>query len=331
MKSLKFTALFLIAAIAIFPVSASGMQAWTGNREYMDQGDNRGMGPGGGGDYGSERMGGKMSFHYGEKDPGILLGSGDGTTGLNMKVPSLEFKNNTHSMSMDPSYNYWTLEKGERDGNIYSYRTTANWMAGSEDTGKRSVLEMRYFLKEENGTEVLDFSMNISSVPGEGKLTLRYMFNLVSGSGGTCRMRGRNNNGNGFEIVGDDSSEVGSIDHGMTAMANTINGTEEIEIQPDQNISEEWGALDVSMDLSSGHRSVETGGIISLTEGFLDAVSTAGEEAIDYVMDHIYSFLIGGGLVLIGLLISASIFAWSSRKEDDSSELDLDKSPIYRD
>lgn len=330
MRIKMLTAMLMIAAVAILPFSVNGGFMRSEMSDDMGfQGDGEegasGMGP-----HGTRRLREGMAFHYGEGSPSIYIGSEDGKTGLSMEVRSVRFTNDADSMELDMEENGWSLDNEGSDQNIYRYTKRASWRIGSVDSGVESEMEIRYELSEGEGSRIMNYSIKIDEVPGEGDLSISYGFKVDSNENGACCMRTRNRERKGMDIVGEDSSYLGSIEPRMTANVNTSTEPGAIETEVIENVTGDTGVMDVGMSLSGDPQSVETGGYITLLDEFIEAVAGAAEEAVSYVMDHIYSFLIGGGIVIAAILVSVAIFARRDQKRDYSNELNLDESPIYR-
>jgi len=291
------------------------------------------LGPGPMNGRSEEDLGQGMMFRYGQEIPEVSIGS-DGSAGsLNMAIDSIMFRNGTTTYDITPEDEDWEVEEtnGEDEKYQYSYSTESRWKKGGKITDVDSDINIDYGVRWSDNDKRIDHFLSLSNDIGSGQLTIKYRFSLEGDDVSDCCMNSIGTSPDGKLMLYDEEmNPLGEISQEINATVTIDENMEGIEIDRDVEVTEGSGILTVSMNIDEDVQSVETGGVIAIMDEFIEVVTEGAEEAVSYVLDHIYSFSIGIAIIMIILIISVVVFARRRSGKDMSDELDLRKSPIFK-
>ncbi|MCK5773807.1 MAG: hypothetical protein KAH57_08455, partial [Thermoplasmata archaeon] len=216
----------------------------------------------------------------------------------------------------------------------FSYRTKAIWpntgISGMNETN----ISLRFQPIWEGDTRRLEYDINLTRNLTEGELNLRWMFSINRpmrpptdrDQERTWEPRFWNRN---LTLNDSRGERLARVVWEKRAELLFENESSYVDVEPKEQVGEEAIVVDQKIDVISGVKGVQSSGVIEIFEGLLNSFIEAGEEAVDYTLDHIYSILIGTSIGLT-LVLTAFITVVRTRKErEPRNELDYTKSRYY--
>ncbi len=323
--NLYLGAISTLVVLLLLPVTANA---------YMAQGSGGGAGddigrmPWNEADSADRPVGKGFTFRYAMQKPHVGMFPDDLLDGISFSIDSVSLQNNSGTWDLDMDGEEWDLVEDE---NSIQYTMRGMLIGNGTENGDEIEVEVRF------STEVLDEARKVSyrlklEGMGDGELRIGYRYSLGNG-GGACFSCGEEETGrlggNRFSFRNDKGNEVGSASWDGTALIERELNSSTIGVETEGELVENEVVLDLSMQISSDVASVETGGTLEFLDGFIEAFGTNVDETIDYLLDHIYSALIGGAVMVFVIIIAISLLGKKGGR-DDSDGLDLRKNRYYR-
>ncbi|MCK5774363.1 MAG: hypothetical protein KAH57_11290 [Thermoplasmata archaeon] len=273
-------------------------------------------------------MGKGFTFRYATREPHVGMFPDDLLDGIAFSIDSVSLENGSGTWDLDMGGEGWDLVEEEN-----SIRYSMHGMLfenGTEEGGEVEV-EVRFSTEVLDGARKVSYQLKLEGVE-DGELRIGYRYSLENG-GGACfscndKETGRLG-GNRFSFRNDRGDEVGSASWDGTALIRQEQNSSTIDVETEGELVENEVVLDLSMQISSDVASIETGGTLEFLDGFIEAFGKAADDTRDYLVDHIYSVLIGGAVMVVVIIIAISLLGRKGGR-DDSDGLDLRKNRYYR-
>ena len=322
--NLYLGAISALVVLLLLPVAANA---------YMAQGPGGGSGDDGRMPWNEEdssdlSVGKGYTFRYAMREPHVGMFPDDLLDGISFSIDSVSLENGSGTWDLDIAGEEWDLVE-EGDGIRYSMQGML--VGNGTQEGDQINVEVGFSTEVMDGSSKVSYQLKLEGV-GEGELRIGYRYSLENG-GGACFSCGEEEagrlGGNRFSFRNDKGDEVGSASWDGTALIQQEMNSSTIEVETEGELVENEVVLDLSMQISSDVVSVKTGGILEFLDGFIEAFGTAAEESIDYLVDHIYSALIGGAIMVVVIIVTISLLGRKGGR-DDSDGLDLRKNRYYR-
>ena len=227
----------------------------------------------------------------------------------------------------------WNLLVDPLD-HTFSYRTKAIWHnTGISGMNETDIL-LRFQPIWEGDTRRLEYNINLANNLTQGELTLSWMFRInrlmkpphERDLERTWEPRFWNNN---LTLNDSRGERLARVVWEKRAELLFENGSSYIDVEPQEQVGEEVILVDQKIDVTQEVKGVQSSGVIEIFEGLLNSFIEAGEEAVDYAMDHIYSLMMGTSIGLILIMIAFITIVRTMSDKDPEYELDYRKSRYY--
>lgn len=322
---LSLSAIVIISLLALaIPVSGMGQMG-------MDDEVSAGQGP----FMSEENQKGPLqrgyNYRYGMNGPEASVETENGNGGIGLSLKSIGFEKDGEPNHIPLNEVEWEVsEKETETGTRVTYNCEHVWEGEGGESGSVSRIKMLFIYRWTGDHKGLDVQVEITDPPADGELTVEMDVETEGLEQGCCwRKEGENQNGHRFAVVDDEENELGEIviedeadilvDGMIQTSQTTVNST----------ITETTQTLSISSSLSEDVNSYSIGGSLIIFDGMLDALGDSADKAVSYVMDHIISFAIGTGFLVV---VTVASLIYLSRKDSPTggSDLVLDNNRYYR-
>jgi len=276
-----------------------------------------------------------LMFRYGRETPESSVEGEETGNDISMKLTSVRFMNGTEDLDIDPNSEEWTLTESTEDGSIQaSYGTSARWKREGVLTGETSNLMIRYTYRSDENQRVLDYTLDIEEPPGEGILEIEMKVSSFQGGKACCWSENGEPNQNGMRreltLKSVDGREMSRFDVIEKGTVGTETGEDIlVDTEVERTLENESAVVNIGMSLPGGSNSASLSGSLEILEVLYNALSQGFEVTAEFVIDHIYSFLIGA--VLLGAVLTGGFLVASKKgKETQGKDLDLNSNRYYR-
>lgn len=328
MRKAAIAASILLASILLLSGSATahnsmeGRGAGEGRRPEGTPGGPPGSPRPWGAMEGGRNIGNEMMFRYSRNGPDIGITDKDGK-GITMRISDIGLSGHDGCYLIDLAERNWTYSEleDENGGARGRYDLPSSWRPGNATVNISLEFELDW--THEGGQ--LRYRLNIDGIPDDGTLTIRSTYRLESSDGWGSGFMAE---GRGVRIIGDREDDLGRIESAGRMRYRSSNSWEETPAEITIAPSDEEASVNTSATLEKGADSISTEASMTLFESFVNELGHVIEEGISYVRDHIASFLIGFGSVMMVVIVSLALL---SRVEVDGSEgIVLEKNRYYR-
>ncbi|MEA3560129.1 MAG: hypothetical protein U9R75_12830 [Candidatus Thermoplasmatota archaeon] len=326
---MAIAALLLMGAVLTLPYSMANMG------DPGPHGDTEPIGPGPMRDQETRQkeLDHGYRFKYGMETPATSIEDEKNGNGLSIDVLHLRFRNLTNEMSMILAVQDWDVSENEEGNTLaITYETWNNWMKDGEETGIISKITIKYTYHQGDSDESIDYSVDIEDVPGEGELLVVLRSASTDGDQGCCWAVEEVNmvkRMNMFTLTDRSGNRISTMEVPDRAKLISFTGTEEVETNISSEIINETAVVTVGSQIHTDTETFSISGSLSFLDGFKEFLSNTAEDTADFVMDHLYSFIMGAAVVLI---ITTVLLVISARKkvQTDGMDLDLGKNRYYK-
>lgn len=216
----------------------------------------------------------------------------------------------------------------------FSYLTKAVWRNTGISGMNETEISLCFQPIWEGETRRLEYDINLTKNLTEGELNLRWMFSINRfmrpppdrDLERTWEPKFWNNN---LTLNDSRGENLARVVWEKRAELRFENRSSYIDVEPKEQAGEDVIVVDQKIEVTQGVKGIQSSGVIEIFKGLLDSFVEAGEEAVDYTLDHIYSVLIGTSISMI-LIITAFITIVKTRKgKEPRDELDYTKSKYF--
>ncbi|MFW3145532.1 MAG: hypothetical protein ACMUIE_01820 [Thermoplasmatota archaeon] len=271
-------------------------------------------------------------FRYGLESPMTSVEGADTGKGINFQVARIRFHNGTHDLTMELSGEEWTVadEKIE-NGLRVSYACDGTWRSGGSSTSMMSKIRINYTYSGSGENERMEFNIRIQDPPAEGTIEAEIRTGSEGTENGVCcwKKDTSHQSGEKYKLSDFDGGEISSLTISNNATVEYGGSATSSDTSVDGELLNETAVIVVGTQLEARSDSVSFTGILDLLEGFGSFVSDSADEAVDYLLDHIYSFTAGAALFAITIAVSAFYLA-GRKKDTGGKDLELGQNRYYK-
>lgn len=317
-------ALLLVAGpVNAFMSGSAGSNYQTGGNQFKGQGGKGNGGPKWEGTGTQRPLDKGFSFNGNGSGPEVALVD-NSSRGVSIRLSSIEFFGNEKHLGLDVVNHTWYMNESTGPaGQIdRAYKSKIAWSPG----GPVANLTSSFGLIWNEFSRMMMFRFHIDLLPGNGTLRLTYRFQSESASSwGSGHWR----SGNGELSLGnDDGVEFCEVNHSSIFIYSIDEENKTGPLSVSGIASSEEAMLITEGAVRSDITSVELEGSMTLFDPFILGIVEKVEEGVDFVMDHILSFLIGGTIITVITLLILTVM--TLKRKDGADGLVLERNRYYK-
>jgi hypothetical protein len=275
-----------------------------------------------------------LMFRYGQESPESSIEGEETGEDISLKVKKVRFSNDTRELEIDAGSEEWTVTENSEEGSLQAiYNANSRWRKDGGLTGETSNVMIKYTYRAEGAQRKLDFSIQIESPPGEGKLDVEMRVSSFQEGKLCCWQREGVSDPSGMKkeltLKDGDGKELSRFRVEDIGTIETSSGQITVETEMEGALENESTLVNIAMSLPEASNSASLSGSLEIFEELYNSLSRGIEETAEFIADHIYSFLLGA-VVLGALLTGVFLFASRKGKETRGHDLDLEKNRYYK-
>ncbi len=325
-------ALSILLSFTILPI-VNAQMGGPGSGPGMDDNGER-PGPRWDQDTNDETLRKGLMFRYGQSSPATSVEGENTGSDISLKVSSLSFTNETSNLTIDLEEEEWTLIRSEEGENIrITYTKMAQWEENDSPTGQSSQLEVEYVYRKDIGSDFIDFDLEVLDLPGNGDLSVGIKISTYQSKETCCW------SGNGalkqdlstreITLKNSDGTDLSKLRIEQSTILDNTTEPIEVETYVSGNLENESAVVDIGLALPEDPQMASFTGSLEIFEELINALSEGAEEVKEFVMDHIYSFIMGA--VVVAVILTAAFMTVSKKqKETQGKDLDLTGNRYYK-